>query len=123
MNLILCFLAGVLAGEAFQWSTWKATRPSQRWRGYWNVGLPHLIVNLTIVLGVLAAWHCGLLAYLVGLFGFSPIAQLLSISPPWGFLVAMLADICGDKIAYVLRNPVGILLSKVGLMKPKEVTP
>jgi hypothetical protein len=113
VTLILYFLGGVLAGEAFQWATWKGGHRDQRWRGYWNVGLPHLIVNLTIVLGVLAAWHCGLLAYILGMFGFTPIAQLLSISPPWGFLVAMLADIMGDKIAYVLRNPAGRFLGKM----------
>ena len=120
MNLQFCFVAGIVAGELFQWGTWKGGHPDQPWAGYWKVGLPHLLVNIAVVVGVVAFWYSGALTKLLEVAGFSPIAQLLSISPPWGFVVAMLSDICGDKIAYILRDPVGLLLTKFGLMKPKE---
>ena len=117
MILCLHYLAGILSGELFQWSTWKAGHPDEPWKDYWKVGLPHLIVNLTVVLAVYFSWACGLLTWLLGMFGASPIAQLLSVSGPWAFLVAFISDICGDKIAYVLRSPAGKLLKKVGLKK------
>ena len=102
--MLVAFLLGIAAGEAFQWGTWKASHLTEPWSGYWKVGLPHLIINVCIVTGVGVAWRWGLLTDLLALVGATPIAQLLSLSPPYGFVLAFTADVCGDKLAYALRQ-------------------
>ena len=97
------FLSGVTTGEMLQWCLWKGKHPDDPWLGYWNVGFAHVGVNLAVVIVCLVAWHEGILAALVEKFGGTPIAQPLTVSPPVGFLVVVLADVFGDSIAYAAR--------------------
>lgn len=114
MNFHLAFPFGVVVGEAFQWSTWKRGHRDKPWSAYWkfpNAGDAHLVGNVTIVLLVGAAWWGGLLTWAMAKW--TPIAALLSVSPPWEFMVAFTADTCGDRIAFAFRDSVGSLLAKL----------
>ena len=112
--MLQAFAAGVLLGEMCQWCLWMMGHPTRGKLGYWKVGIPHLVINLTVVIAAYAAWHCGVLAAVLGMLGATPIAQLLSISPPVGFLLALFSDVFGDKFAYAATTYVGSKFSKLG---------
>jgi hypothetical protein len=108
--MLLAFLGGVLAGELLQLGTWKTGHPGQPWKGYFDVGLPHLLINGSVVAAVGVSWQCGLLTKILDLTGATPIAQLLEVSPPFGFLLATAADVYGDRIAFAFRDKVSRFL-------------
>ena len=102
MNIASAFIAGFFLGELFQLGAWKMGHPDRTLAGYFKESWGHWCINLAMVglMGVL--WYTELLGPLLGHLGFSPIAQLLSISPPFGFLLAFATDIMGDKLAFGL---------------------
>lgn len=102
MRITGAFILGFLVGELFQLGCWKMGRPERRLKGYFQESWGHWCVNLTAVAVVGVLWWSELLGPLLGHIGFTPIAQLLVISPPFGFLLAVAADVMGDKLAFGL---------------------
>jgi hypothetical protein len=111
--------SGIATGELYQWCIWKSKNPDKKWRGYWIQGLPHMGMNAAIVLGCFTAWHCGALSKIIELFGGTPIAQLLAVSPPVGYLITLMADVLGDQIAYALQARFGKFFKKANSTPPE----
>jgi hypothetical protein len=102
MNITGAFIAGFMLGEIFQLGAWKMAHPDATPWGYFKEGWGHWCINLTMVCVMGVLWWSEMLGPILGHLGFTPVAQLLSISPPFGFLLAFVTDIAGDKLAHGL---------------------
>lgn len=104
MSLVLAWVGGFLTGEVLQLGAWKLGHADKPWRGYITGEAPaHWLFNLGLVAICGVAWSVNLLGPALEKIGLAtPIAQLLTISPPFGFIMAGLVDVLGDKYAYGL---------------------
>lgn len=102
MRLILAWLLGFLAGEVMQLGAWKLGHAEKPWNSYITGEAPaHWLFNLSLVAICGVAWSEGLLGPALEKIGITtPIGQLLSISPPFGFILSALIDVLGDKYAF-----------------------
>ena len=100
MNTMIPYVLGFLTGELLQLGAWKMGHSKLPWKGYLQVGPAHWAFNLGIVAVVGVMWKFEILGPVLSHFGITPIAQLLTISPPFGYLMAVAADVLADKYAY-----------------------
>lgn len=119
------FVYGVILGEIYQWGSWKSKHPDQPLFGYWKVGLPHLMTNLFIVVGVAALWKEELLDKALAMIpGTGDWANTgVPFTPPIGLLLGIGSDIGGDSLAYLLRKVIGSRLPFTQQQEPPPSPP
>lgn len=103
------FVAGVALGELFQWSKWISAHPGQPWRGYWQVGAPHLMGNAFAIVAVCVLWSQGWLDDAVNFVLPSSVTAAWSnvgipYTPQVALFVGGAADVFGDQITYLIRS-------------------
>lgn len=102
INLVVAWLLGFLAGEVMQLGAWKLGHADKPWKAYVTGEAPgHWMFNLGVVALCGVAWSTEILGPILEKVGFTtPIGALLSVSPPFGFIMAGLVDVLADKYAY-----------------------
>src|SRR5262245_54083941 len=95
------------------------SKPTEKWFGYWTIGLPHLMMNALGDVAVYVLWKLGMLDKAFGLVGTGDWANVgVPFTPEVGILVGAAADMFADQLAFVLRKVVG---SRLPFTKQEEV--
>lgn len=107
---IVAFVIGVVVAEMWQWGAWRVKHSGNGWGGYWRVGIPHLMMNLTGDVLVAALWSAGLLDDWIN-WAMRPIPGLsawanvgLPYTPQLGLVLGILSDLFSDNLAFVIRK-------------------
>lgn len=106
------FAAGVVLGEVYQWGNWLARNPGKPRTGYFGTGLPHLMMNLLVIVGVDVLWAAGLLDEALNFVIPESVSGAwanvgVPYTPQVGLLLGAMADLMGDQIAWLVRIVVG----------------
>jgi hypothetical protein len=106
------FAVGIICGELYQQWQWIVRHPGAKWRGYWKVGVPHLLGNSIVIVGTYVLWSAGLLDKAINAVIPEKIAGVWSnvgipFTPQVGFFVGAGADVFGDQVAYMIRLLIG----------------
>jgi len=117
------FIIGVLLSNLWQWAAWVAKNQKatgwNRWLGYWDIGLPHLVMNLTVDALFCVAWWAewldDIVALAPGTSGFANVG--IPYTPQVGIMLGAGADLFADQIAFVLRKVLG---SRLPFLKTAE---
>lgn len=109
---LILYGLGILLGEMYQWGNWIPRNSGKPWRGYWATGMPHLMANAVVIVGVAALWATGLLDDAIDKLIPSALAGDwadvgVPYTPQCGVLLGAAADITGDQIAYLVRLLLG----------------
>lgn len=119
------FAAGVILGELYQWGRWMTLNPGKPKRGYWDVGIPHLVMNLVAIVGVDVLWSGGMLDKVIN--AVLPSASWANVGIPFtpqvGFMLGAGADIMGDQVAYLARIFIGKVFPSFAPTPPSAPQP
>jgi hypothetical protein len=121
MRPLLGFLLGVLLSEIYQWGAWIGKNTGQTWRGYWAMGLPHLMTNAAGDVVIAVLWQMQVLDDLVGYVvmlipggaGYANVGIPFTIQV--GVMVGFVADLFSDSAAYLLRT---VIVPKIPWLGP-----